>query len=95
MVLVHRMIFLTFNGDISDDLSVDHIDGDKQNNTISNLQLLSNVDNLRKAIAGKPSWKRGKTGFKTWNKGIPQSDEVKNKISESIKLMWKKKKGLI
>ena len=37
---------------------VDHIDGDKTNNAVSNLQLLTNEENIRKSNNGKPSKQR-------------------------------------
>ena len=44
----HRVIWETFNGDIPDDMTIDHIDFDKTNNDISNLRLLSLEDNAKR-----------------------------------------------
>ena len=41
----HRLIWETFNGLIEDELTIDHIDHDRQNNKLENLQLLSRIDN--------------------------------------------------
>lgn len=38
---VHRMVWLLCNGCIDDNLQIDHIDGDRQNNKISNLRLVT------------------------------------------------------
>lgn len=46
--LVHRFIYEYFNGPIPPGLEVDHIDGDRLNNRLDNLQLLSAKDNARK-----------------------------------------------
>jgi hypothetical protein len=46
--LAHRVVWEMHNGPIPPKMVVDHIDGDKKNNKISNLQLLSNKDNCRK-----------------------------------------------
>lgn len=46
--LVHRVIWECFNGPIPDGMDVDHIDGNPKNNSLSNLQLLTHRDNLRK-----------------------------------------------
>lgn len=44
----HRVIWETFNGDIPDGMTIDHIDFDKTNNDISNLRLLSLEDNAKR-----------------------------------------------
>lgn len=46
--LVHRFVYEYFNGPIPAGLVVDHIDGDRLNNSVENLQLLSPKDNCRK-----------------------------------------------
>lgn len=46
---VHRLVYETFVGEIPKDKTIDHIDGNKQNNHISNLQVLSRGDNSRKS----------------------------------------------
>lgn len=46
---VHRIIWMLHNGAIPDDKVVDHIDDDKTNNDISNLQLLSPGENVAKS----------------------------------------------
>ena len=50
---VHRFVFECFRGDIPPELQVDHIDNDKQNNCIDNLQLLTPAANSQKAPVGK------------------------------------------
>ena len=50
---VHRFVYECFRGDIPSELQVDHIDNDKQNNCIDNLQLLTPAGNVQKAPAGK------------------------------------------
>ena len=54
-VLVHRLVWETFNGSIPDGLQVDHIDGNNQNNNLANLQLLTLADNVKKANCGRRS----------------------------------------
>ena len=49
---VHRFVFESFKGDIPLKLQVDHIDNDKQNNCIDNLQLLTPAANSQKAPSG-------------------------------------------
>lgn len=47
--LVHRAVWEAIFGPIPEDLTVDHIDSNKLNNKITNLQLLSRRDNVKKA----------------------------------------------
>lgn len=55
---VHRLVWETFNGEIPKEMTVDHIDRDKKNNSLENLRLLSRADNARIANKGKKSSKR-------------------------------------
>lgn len=41
----HRVIWTAFNGEISEELQVNHIDENKQNNTLSNLNLMTPKEN--------------------------------------------------
>ena len=45
---IHRVIWEAFNGEIPSDMEVDHIDNDTSNNDISNLQLLTRRENVKK-----------------------------------------------
>lgn len=53
---VHRVIWMLHHGPIPSGLDVDHIDNNKTNNHISNLQLLTHGDNMRKAVLQNDSW---------------------------------------
>lgn len=48
---VHRLVYETFVGEIPEGMTIDHIDGNKLNNHITNLQLLPLADNVIKAQA--------------------------------------------
>ena len=50
---VSRFVYECFKGNIPDDKEVDHIDNNKQNNIIKNLQLLTHKENIRKARCKK------------------------------------------
>ena len=48
--LVHRFIYECFNGKIDDELQIDHINGNKTDNTIKNLQSLNSKDHNKKTF---------------------------------------------
>ena len=47
--LVHRLMWETFIDDIEEGMTIDHIDQDHTNNTLSNLQVMTASDNAKKA----------------------------------------------
>lgn len=47
--LVHRLVYEAFRGAIPKGLTVDHVNGDKSDNRLENLQLLTQRDNARKS----------------------------------------------
>ena len=50
---VARFVYECFKGNIPNDKVVDHIDNNKNNNKIHNLQLLTNEENIRKSHCKK------------------------------------------
>ena len=46
-MLVHRIIWTLFYGEVPDGFVIDHIDGDSLNNIISNLRLITQAENRR------------------------------------------------
>jgi len=46
---LHRLVWETFMGDIPEGLQINHKDGDKSNNNLSNLELVTPQQNLRHA----------------------------------------------
>jgi hypothetical protein len=59
-LLVHRIVYRAFVGELLNDLVIDHIDNNKQNNTIENLRQISSRRNITK---GKTN-KHGNTGVR-------------------------------
>ncbi len=47
---VHRLVLETFNGEIPQGYEIDHIDGNKQNNALSNLRCVTHIDNLANPV---------------------------------------------
>jgi parvulin-like peptidyl-prolyl isomerase len=45
--LIHRLVYLTFIGEIPQGLEIDHIDRDKLNNNISNLRIATRSENMQ------------------------------------------------
>lgn len=52
--LQHRIVWETFNGEIPDGYEVDHINAVRDDNRLCNLQMLTRLDNMRKAHKGRP-----------------------------------------
>ena len=48
---IHRLVWETFNGKIPEDMVIDHIDGNRSNNALSNLRLVTQAENMNNAQA--------------------------------------------
>lgn len=44
---VHRMVYEAFNGVLDKEMVINHIDEDKTNNSLSNLESMTRADNIR------------------------------------------------
>lgn len=58
-----RVIYCWFKGDIPEGMVIDHIDNNPYNNSIDNLQLLTQEDNLRKRFVDNPNANRNQAAF--------------------------------
>lgn len=45
--LLHRLIWTVVNGEIPEGMEINHINEDKDNNSITNLSLMTHLDNIR------------------------------------------------
>lgn len=50
MFYIHRLVFSAFNGLIPKDREINHLDGDKLNNKIDNLELVTRKENCKHAL---------------------------------------------
>lgn len=48
---LHKILYETFIGPVPDGMLVDHIDGNRSNNSLSNLRLVTQSDNMKAAMA--------------------------------------------
>jgi hypothetical protein len=48
-VTVHKLVWITFVGPVPDGMQIDHWDTNKKNNCLSNLQLVTQPENMRRA----------------------------------------------
>lgn len=55
---VHQLIYITFNGPIPENLVIDHIDGCRTNNVISNLRVVSVKENCNNPVTKDNYFKR-------------------------------------
>lgn len=75
--LQHRIVWETFNGEIPDGYEVDHINAVRDDNRLCNLQMLTRLDNMRKAHKGRPksSEQRSKMSLSQRGKKHPWTSE--------------------
>jgi hypothetical protein len=48
---LQRLVYQTFVGPIEGKMQIDHIDGDKSNNHISNLEMVTQSENIKRSWA--------------------------------------------
>ena len=72
--LVHRIVAMLFLPNPDNLAQVDHKDGNKENNDVSNLQWLSKADNIKRNYT--------ELGYEPWNKGkkLPSGEDYKGKV---------------
>jgi hypothetical protein len=55
---VHRLVAAAFIGDVAG-MDVEHVDGDTENNAVTNLLIVTHAENMRRQRLRKPACKRG------------------------------------
>lgn len=46
---IHRLVYLSFRGPIEEGLEVDHVNGDRNDNRLANLEAVPRLENMRRA----------------------------------------------
>ena len=64
-IYLHRALYEAFVGPIDHDMTIDHIDGDIFNNSISNLQQLTNRENAKKGGIDRVGRKTKNGGYQS------------------------------
>lgn len=105
IVLIHRMVYETFNGEIPQGYEIDHINTIKTDNSLKNLRCVTHSENMlnpitrklrSKTLKGKPSNNKGK-GVSEFGKkfvehyGFGASENIKLYQKEN-RFYWKNDK---
>jgi len=80
---IHRLVYSVYGGPIPNDMVIDHIDGNKQNNNIKNLRLVTQSENLKHNYRD--------LGYVVHNKYLNFSDEERRSILADYRTMSIKK----
>lgn len=90
VITLHRLIWETFNGEIPDNMCIDHINTVKTDNRIENLRCVSYSENMRNPLTtehlrnskvreknpmfGKKLSQKSIDAIRRWHTGMPMSD---------------------
>lgn len=85
-VYVHILVGQAFIPNVADKPQINHIDGDKTNNTVENLEWCTAKENVRHAYT--TGLKHGKAGAEHPMFGKKHSAETREKLSEASRRRW-------
>lgn len=88
---VHRLVYLTFVGDIPEGMVIDHIDGNKLNNNVNNLRCVTASENCRNP---NTKYKRSKSIIQINPETLEIINEFKNTTDAMIALGYKYRPGM-
>lgn len=79
-IQLHRLVWIRFKGPIPHGMEVNHKDGDKHNNRITNLELVTSTGNKKHAF---------KTGMRKRGKGTQKRHVFLRKDAKKLREEWK------
>lgn len=75
---VHRFVWAYFKGEIPVGIQVNHVDCNKANNALSNLELLTPTENMQHAVRmGRPVGQGNRRGIKNGRAKLTEKDVLK------------------
>jgi hypothetical protein len=80
---MHFLVYISFNNDYINTKVIDHIDGNKLNNNLTNLRLISQSDNIKNAYTNNKKMYQQNIiqAFDKTNKLIKEFDNIKDAIT--------------
>lgn len=75
---IHHLVYETFIGKIPPDMIIDHIDGDRANNNLSNLRLVSQKKNVQATYEKDRKGKTGVTKFSIDGEELEHYDTIQS-----------------
>ena len=90
---VHRIVAMTFIPNPNNLPEINHKDENKHNNSVENLEWVSHKYNINFGTRNKRHSEKMKNKS-SWHKGIPMSQESKDKLKKSIKEWHLKRRKL-
>lgn len=83
MYSVHRLVYETYVGEIPEKMVIDHIDGNRANNNLSNLQLTTQSKNVKKTYTGgERAGAVGVTSFTVDGEEVKHYDTIKEAATD-------------
>lgn len=92
--LIHRLVAKAFVDGYDDDLQVNHIDGDKRNNNVENLEWVTRSENVCHAYSHGLMRRSDKAGCRPKSVRVIETGEVFVSESECARVLGVKREGI-
>lgn len=89
----HRVIWYYFNGEIPEGYEIDHINGDRADNRLENLRIVTHTENVNNPLTIERI-KKARSKEKNPFFGKHHSEETKKKMSERAKTIVRERNSL-